>query len=519
MQKIRCAAFAVALVLLGPGVKLPWVHARGLGTQAAEDPPASNQTARLFEAARAALSARDVATAHGLASRCFRAAPSAEALFLLGMVALQENRLLAAQDLMRRYLAAPDLDEAADSTEQQQAQRVLERPRPPAALLNVLGDRGTFVLLDEQLVGVLPLSRPLLISPGEHTVRLELNGAHLEDQVRIPLVRQGELRANFATRALLLTVLPGVLLLEEGSGLSAADQTKQDALVEKALLAQRLSPIGSADALECGGEPAPGACSEALRCQIELAQHCEADYILRTRWVQDPRTPFLLRVELEIIDVAIGDVAASDALECSGCTPEQLLASLEGHLAPLVERAVGRTQGHLEISSQPAGAAVLIDDRTVGATPYQAVVFTGPHRIELHKEGYQVFKTPVEVKEEGAAQLAVPLLPLPSVQLDPVEPPPAASVLPPRRPRWRLLGGGIGMGIGLLVSGFGVSALSLNSTQTVTQCGDLTSADRVCIYHTQNVGIGLLVSGLTVAVGAAILIAIPGTRPSSRGKR
>ena len=42
-----------------------------------------------------------------------------------------------------------------------QAQRIVERARPPAAQLTVTGDRGALVSVDDRLVGALPLVRPL----------------------------------------------------------------------------------------------------------------------------------------------------------------------------------------------------------------------------------------------------------------------------------------------------------------------------------------------------------------------
>ena len=83
------------------------------------------QAARLLADGRVALAAGDVATAYRLAAGSYRGSPTPDALALLGRVALAENRVVAAQDLMRRYLADPNLDAASESADQAEAQRIL----------------------------------------------------------------------------------------------------------------------------------------------------------------------------------------------------------------------------------------------------------------------------------------------------------------------------------------------------------------------------------------------------------
>ena len=139
-----------------------------------------------------------------------------------------------------------------------QIRQFLASPRPPSAKLYVTGDRGTVVVIDRRPVAVLPLSRPLLIAPGDHALVLERGSARLEDQVRVPVSRLGEVRANFASKALVLTILPGCSWSKTDGGFSEAGQLRLTSLVEGVLVARRLSPIPLSDAQSCGDEPAPG---------------------------------------------------------------------------------------------------------------------------------------------------------------------------------------------------------------------------------------------------------------------
>ena len=58
-----------------------------------------------------------MAGAYRWATTSYRLVPSPEALFVLASVARAEKRELDAQDLMRRYLADPNLDAGSDGAE------------------------------------------------------------------------------------------------------------------------------------------------------------------------------------------------------------------------------------------------------------------------------------------------------------------------------------------------------------------------------------------------------------------
>lgn len=463
---------------------------------------------KLLSDARGALGGGDAERAYRLAAQAYRSTGAPEALFLLGQAALAGNRLLAAQDLLRRYLADPNLEVSADSPDLLTAQNIVARQRPPAAQLNITGDRGMLISIDDRLVGVLPLVRPLLLAPGEHRVVLERRGTRLEDLVRVAVGRLGELRVNAATKALVLTVLPGVLLRQSLPGLPAAEVVGFEQTLEAGLAARRLSALSERDSAECG-EPAPGACSDPLRCEVDQARHCEADYVLRTRLEARPGTPPQRELFLDLIDVNIGAVAATAVVRCSGCVATALREQVRGQLAGLLERGIGRGRGTLDVASDPAAALVLIDGQIVGVTPFRGPVFAGPHQISLRKDGHSEFSQPVEVRDGETAQVIGTLSSLSGS----AAPPGGVIVLqPPGRPLWRLLVGGVAVGSGAVLLGFGASALAIDG-RCVGSFASLVNCPTV--YNTDGAGGALLGLAVALIAGGSVAIALPPPHPKT----
>lgn len=74
------------------------------------------------------------------------------------------------------------------------------------------------------------------------------------------------------------------------------------------------------------------------------------------------------------------------------------------------------------------------------------------------------------------------------------------------RPRWRLAAGGATLGVGALISGFGISALVADGDCTA----DVVSPVRACGFRfdTKTTGGALLGAGLAVSAAGAILLSI-----------
>ena len=109
-----------------------------------------------------ALAAKDFATALRTLSAAYRLAPSPPLLYQLGQLALAESRMVEAQDFFRRYLH--DTTDGEDSPAHKEAQRVLGLPAPPSGEISIVGDRNVVVLIDDHIVGVVPL--PLAAAPA-----------------------------------------------------------------------------------------------------------------------------------------------------------------------------------------------------------------------------------------------------------------------------------------------------------------------------------------------------------------
>ena len=162
----------------------------------------SSATRALLEKGRAALDAKDVSGARRVLEQAYRLAATPEVLFLLGRVAEAEGRTLEAHDLMRRFLIDPARlpDEAAVAA----AQQVVKGARPASGQIVVLGAPGSLVFVDDRLLGSVPLTQPLLVSPGEHRLSLQLGGRRLESPVLIQAGRSFEVRFTKASGAVLI---------------------------------------------------------------------------------------------------------------------------------------------------------------------------------------------------------------------------------------------------------------------------------------------------------------------------
>jgi hypothetical protein len=481
---------------------------------------AAQKVSRQRQDGQAALQAARYADAARLLSESYSAAPSPQGLYLLALLALAEKRELDAHDLMRRYLADPDLEHeseeraatpaasnAAPSAEIKEAERVLALPRPPAGTLNILGERGTLVYIDGRLVGVLPLSLPLLLSPSEHKVVLERGRQRIEDQVQIPAGRLGELRSDVSSRALLLSTLPGVLFVSDFRDVSPELRARLQQAVEKALLARRLSPLGTELALTLLPTTARklGDCVQDIPCQLDLAKQVDAEAILHVRSSLEKD---VLRLHASWVDIVVGQEAAGEEVRVQNIAAEQASAGLHSLVSRVYEVGSVRPRAELQVTCDPTDAELELDGAMQPACRYQRAVFAGEHRVRARKPGYTPDDQRLSLREGEKRALDIRLLeiePAPAPLLPPPPPPPVPRRQP--RPIWRLAVGGVALAGGLVTAGFGVAMLSLNG-----QCVGDSQADVVCarLYTTLAPGAVTLGVGLGVALAGGLLIGIPG---------
>lgn len=469
---------------------------------------------KLFDQGVAALAERKFSVAEQSLAAAYRIAASAEALFYLGALAFAEGRVLAAQDLMRRYLADPRLDAAqGDAPELVEAQRILALARPAHGKLSVVGEVGTLVRIDGRLAGSLPLSRPLLVAPGQHRLELEWASQRQEESVEVPASRFVELRHDPGSRAVLVAQLPGVLLLDAYDGVAAEARGRLAGALEASAQGEHYSVVAREAALDEVRDPQLVACLEQAPCQAQLAERVGVELVLLARVAQGPAA---MNVRLQVLDRRVGEVAASRERDCAGCSLQQTVSVITNDLPPLLLQAKARPRGTLALTSVPTGAEVRLGSRLLGRTPLEQPLWAGPRELELSLAGYQTRHSKVELTEGQSTSLRIELEPSRSPMAAAVEGPAlqaASSAAPSRRSfsrLARLAGGSAALAAGLLSLGFGASALA-----TSGRCyGFVAGEDGAClaVYRTGTVGAALTGVGAALLVGGALGIAVPELR-------
>ena len=507
----------------------------------------------LCEKGRAALQAKDYGAARSALEQAYRIAAAPEVLFLLGRVAEADGRTLEAHDLMRRFLADPA--RRPDETAVVDAQRVVKLARPPSGQVVVLGAPGALVLVDERLRGSVPLAQPLLLSPGEHRVGLQLGSRRLDSPVPVQAGRSFEVRFNAASGAVLITQLPAVLWVTEQLGIPEEAQNPLADAAEQAARAANQTLLAADAAL--ARAPAPKDCLSRILCQQELARKNEVEYVLSLQATykipaagkpdaaapprqagaaavtaaaaaaaaaqfaeaaQDaaigspgpapPQGSWQMQRSLWHVDIATP--AATRPAECLRCTPEQAAAVLKQTTLELLGVGLHRGHGRFAITSEPPTVQVRIDGKDAGMTPYAQAAWIGTYNVELRRPGFEPAQRSIEVGEDKSEQLAVTLTPL----IGPEPAPPLAAAAKPtpsplRRPTWRLATGAGLLGAGIVFIGVGGAAANI-----VGQCAAYNDFG-ICteVFDTAGTAGGLLTTGSLMTVAGIVLLALPPTRP------
>lgn len=502
----------------------------GAGAQT-EGTAESPEKAQLAAAAKA-MAGRDFSTARRLLEESYRSSASAEILFQLGLLAEAEGRVVEAQDLMRRYLADPTVEGAPDSTAAKaptaagerpapspaqssldQAQRIINLPRQPSGEVSVQSERGTLVKVDDRVVGVLPLPLPLLMPTGSHTVTLEVAaGNPPKKTVKVIDGRGLELRFNASLGAVLVSQPPAVIPVVSLSGSLTTEMSRRLQLAaSQAVRRASLSVFSTEVALKSTTQVR--SCLDRLECQVQLARSTQADYVLllgaevggtaatgTATW----------KLHTELIDAAVGDSAAgsTETVTQSGQAQvtEQVLEVWRKMLDGVLSQGSARTHGQLAVRTTPAGARVRVGTRELGVTPLEKPVFTGPIELSVRMPDFATEKRTLTITENQTAKVEFTLVRRP-IQTELVyrqEP----------RPRWRLALGGSAVAAGIIMSGFGVSALVANGGCFEDPLpGALACRQR---FDTGTTGGALLGVGLAVSAAGVVLLALPGPRIATR---
>lgn len=504
-------ALAVWSLLAGWATCAEAKKGRAAGALAARQ----KQAAQQLRLGREALERGELATAGRELAASYRSYPDPEVLYQLGMLSAAQRDTLAAKDFLRRYLADPNRaqNEDADSTNER-VRKILEQPVSSGAEIRVDGPEGAFVLVDGRLVGVLPLPVALLVTAGQHKLVLESAGGRLEGAVAAQGGRLVEARFDQATEGVLVTTPAAVVVLASLRGVSKESEGIFKRTMERAVRRENLALFDPSLARV----KLPADC-RTRKCALEAAEQTGSEYSLLLQLDQEERDGGQSwRLALSLFDSSMADAAGTIEQRCDGCTINQASATLAEALRQLLLQGTMRPRGTVEISSTPSGAEVWLAGHKLGSTPFKRPIWTGSHELILKRSGYADKKLPLVVEEGKETAIAATLS---AADISAATPAATASTartpsekvaeekpVARSRPRWRLAVGGAAIGVGMLLSGLGISALAVQG-----KCIDSANpypAPAPCpvLFSTLGAGAGLLTVGVGLAVGGSVLMLV-----------
>jgi hypothetical protein len=456
-------------------------------------------------------------------------------LYNLGTLWYNAGRRVEGADLLRRYLyeAGPSVN----AERRDRLARMIARLNKPTGELDVLSEPCSFVYADGRLVGRAPLSLPLLLRAGNHLIEVEKD--HRRQRVTVPM--------GTGNRQVPVPLPATVVMLAEGG--DPADEGRLLGLAGEGVAAEKMTPIaGKARDAVVNRMPMLRGCLTTVPCQEELARQLQAQYVLILRMDAPDR------VAARLLDVDAGVVTVSQSAACTGCDAEAMGARI-GQLSREVLRS-GQSvpKGTLELTSVPE-AEITIDGRKAGKTPFLRSALPGSHLIQLTAVGYRPHEAKIQVEHgkravlgvalraegevtvQGAASIAVPfnLCIAPTPECGPRAGPPSVGSVAGRdpdakgpagvagsvlrgeegrgpRPIWRLAVGGVAMGLGVGLAGFGGSALAIDG-----QCGPagvpaMPEPGMPCqqVYRSVGPGSAMIGAGAALFVGGLITVIWPG---------
>lgn len=471
--------------------------------------PFAERTAKLIAEGRAALEAKDFPKAQRSFEQAYWFRSTPDLLYLLGQVADAQGQNVTALDFFRRYLesGSQSTDEA---TTEALRKRIQEVPATSSEV-TISGHGGGLLSVDGRLLGVLPLHRALLLTPGPHRFKIEWKGAHFEsDPLLIPESRTAELHLTPGTAGSLIAVLTlnSFAVLK----LSSTDlPPEQHKTVEESITtaARNEHTVFLPDAkLRELLQAEPQGCLDDTPCLDRIASKAEIRYVVRVALSGQQSAP-TVAAAAELVDVASGLAAGriEENLPRDSLGPQTIAL-----IRRLFQTALGRPRGMLHIESTPSESIVRIDDRVLGKTPLDRVSLAGKHRLHVEQRGFVPFDSDITLEPGQTAQIAATLT---AKEQPPPPPPPEFVTIPGESSRSRIARyvlGGAASGLGVALVGLGGWALSQNG-----QCGDNPAPQNgipcELVYNTSTVGRLLIGSGIGLTVGGSLLMLLPGRRP------
>lgn len=370
------------------------------------------------------------------------------------------------------------------------------------AELSVNGPDGAQLFVDGKPAGTLPISENLVLPAGAHRFRLEKGTLKAEsDVLSLQGNRHAELNLTMTGRNLVavLYITPGLLLHLQPPGLPPELVARLTQAVGAAARQGHAVLIsGAKEAALLRRQSELERCLTGGACDALFGQDSDVAYVLSVRLEREPATQAISRIGIDLLDVRTNDFSARAAEPVGVARTDALAGQLKQLATRLLQETEQRPRTTLVASSTPEGAQVILDGRLLGKTPLEHEIFVGARSIVIQREGYEPASESVLAEIGQQATIKAELHPAPQK---------AAPQKPPAgRPLWRLITGGTAVGAGLLLIGFGGSALASNG-----RCQDGSDNTGACpFYSTLTVGGGLVGAGAALTVGGVILLALPG---------
>lgn len=495
MRKVACLAHVVLCLAFLP-----------FGAEARKKTPplaaaAKDRVTELTETGLAALKQGQFAQATQAFLDGYRLVPLPKWLFYLAQVAQAEKKTVDARDFLRRFLADATVEDSDPL--RKEAMALLETlPVIDAGELQVTGPRGASIHVDDRFVGSLPLSQPLLLPPGPHRIVAELGKWQAASEVKTRLARQVELRFKLGSDVAVVTLPPAILLLDK-----TPDKNGSQAIFDKVqtTVSRESYAVVPRAAVQMYAKDLESCLPEAS-CLRQAGQRLLVEFALS---VQVRRDGGNLQAELTLRDTAVGLEHGVKKVGCHSCDVAGLLPAIGQAAGSLMSAAAGRDRADVEFISTPDGATVFLNDTSIGPSPIKLTLFAGTYNVKIRKPGHVDFQETVEVRNADPLTVSAALTELAALN----EPSPSLIVkkapLPKKRPLWRWIAGGAAVGAGVLVGGFGLSALVQNGSAIEGICPENLGAPKKCQFATTVPGIALTASGGALVVAGAVLWAWP----------
>ncbi len=215
-------------------------------------------------------------------------------------------------------------------------------------------------------------------------------------------------------------------------------------------------------------------------------------------------------IRFELFDASGTSVAKAET-SCDICAETEAAALTGRELAAFLAANPAVAGTTVRITSEPAGATVLVDGNEVGTTPYEGSIEPGPHTVALRHDGYDASSREFDAAEGKTSEMHVDLVGR-APKKAPASPPSDKT----RRGLW--IGGWAGIGVGVALLTTGIALLAIDGNEIKSDCsGANVDAFGTCKYRYETTGGGAAATVLGVAFAGVGTGLVVWARPRKNG--